>query len=618
MEDDSNAEVEVEYRHVFEDYDGQPMWEFDGATFVTPTDMCNVVQSILMEFVPSSKHRTLIFVQSADVCEYIRDTIHLYSTLSAVTVHGQKSHQEMDETLAKEFDVLIATNILESGDRPIPHIRMVIDFGLCYSMNTYGFVSMRYSSRMEMNKRSKHLYHVGHDDVSPSKKRLMRIMTEGFFHTLPYMELATFDWKHFVMERMLNDQISRFLEIMHEHTDSSLVQPSLRVYETPIQKDMYRDILDLASYHLIEHDFTWTKPASLYLPVFRTLLRTPFHTKGYAVIAHFYHMTSIDSIPLIIQILVSLTMALVDTVHRYGQYKLFYLPLQYNRSPNQMFGVWMRILYRMAGMEESDGHMFMFHDRQFLIVFIELMLTIIMSEDPYHTIREYHINTRVFRQLMYRWKILCGRDLLNLFGYSFPITDRAFLQYLKLALQPFIERRSWEVHVRDHFEHLLHRLSSPNPSSRNHRSPKLSKRRSHRPQATTIQGQWCALPSTIMDAYTDRMWRLLDYSTWTQSIRPYDRRLYFDHEMDDPYVTIDAEHGLYLPMPKHVENHVGHLRRSIENAVAVYQARVEQRLLCRLKFDDCVEQIREEVAYRPNMVRYLECEQRFYEYASAI
>lgn len=607
VHEQGSSMIDIEYCDVFSNYDGEPMWEFDPATFITPTDMCNIVQSILTEHVPSSHRRTLIFVQSADVGEYIRDTIHLYSSLSAITIHGQKSHQEMDQLLSNPSDVILATNILESGDRMIPNVHMIIDFGLCYAINTYGFLSLRYSSKMEMTQRAKYICSDPSDPIATDQpnKRLIRIMSQDFFETLPYMELSTFEWKHFMMEQILHNTISTFLQILHEHSNSSLVPHNRQQYESPIQKDVYRDVLDLMSYHLITYECTLTTNATRYAPIFHHLLRTPFHTKQYAIIAHFHHMCSIDAVPLILQIYVSLTIAVIDTIQRYGQFKLFYLPLRFNRSPNQMFNAWIRVLYKMSGFPDPDRQPFIFHDHNFLSIFLQLVLTIVMSRHPYKTMHEFHLNTRVFRQILYRWKILCGREILNVFGYTFPITDRSFMHYVKKAVEPHVESRTWSVRPRDHFHYLLDTFVS---SGAKRATP------SHQTKNGYIQGTWCALPTVITDAYVDRMWRLLDYSTWTQSIRPYDRRLYFDHDMDEPYITIDAEHSVYLPVPKPLENFVTNLRTSIEHAVMGYRTRTAERAKYQKQFDECIHDIDEEVAYRPGMFKYMECEHRFYDH----
>lgn len=574
----------VEYRSVLHDHDGHLQWEFDGATFITPPDMCDVVKTILMDDVPNTSERTIVFVQSADVCEYVRDAIREFSSLKTITIHGQKSHQEVDDLLRSEFDVVVSTNILESKDRTVPNVRTVIDFGLCYAINSYGFLSLRYCSRTEMMQRS---------SKAPSR-RVFRVMTEDFYKSLPYMEVATFDWKHRIMHLILNDQIVPFLKTLH---GGCCGHPLVDNHVSPMEKDVYRDVLDLVTCRLIHHDFVLTKHATMYRHVLHRLLRTPFHTKNYSVITHFHHMLSTECVPLVTQVLTSMTLALIDTVYRYGQYKMFYVPLRHGRSPNQTFGAWMRVVYAMSGLQEPTRNYFIFHDYHFLSMIVQLILTVVMSSNTHASVKFFHLNSRVFRQFVYRWKVLCSRDVFNVFGYHAPITDHAFFQYIKTSLSPFVERRQWNLRPREYPSYLF-------PSI--HRKGTNTK-----PQH--IHGEWVSFPNVITEAFHERMWRLMDYSCWSHRIRPYDRRLFFDDDMERPHMTIDVEHGLHLPLPQYVETHVSNLDRSIDNAVSAYRSRQEERSCNRSRFNDCIKAINDEVAFRPGMVKYLECEQRFYQ-----
>lgn len=446
------------------------------------------------------------------------------------------------------------------------------------------------------------------------------------------MELCTFDWKHLMMELILTNQMGGFVRMLTSHcshhqtnktttmtplvhseydSDSEDGQQQQPLFESPLQGDVHRDVLDLVSYRLIHHDYSLTREAGMYKPVLLRLLRTPFHTKQYGPITHFHHMVNTESVPVVIQMLTSMTLALIDTVHRYGQYKLFYIrtPSQHRISPNHVFRVWVRVLHHMSG-HTNDHHHLWFHDYDFLSVVIELFLTVVMSHNVYESMRRLRVNTRIFRQFLYRWKVLCSREVFHIFQYNGGVTDRTFLQLVRSTLQPYIVHQPWQIELRDYPSFIF-----PAKMFRTQRSSSQSQSQSSQHAMT---GQWCTIPLNILNRFHDRMWRLMDYSSWTQNIRPSDRRLYFDEQIERPYVNIDVDHNLYLPIPAAVDTFVSTLRQCILNAHHDYKFRIQQRQLYQLQFGECVKSIQEEVAYRPGMFRYMECEERYYHYASAI
>lgn len=563
-------------------------WVFDPHTYIMTDIMSQMIQQIMLEKdIREDSRRILIFVQSADVCEAIARDLEEWSSYSVATVYGQKYNSEIVEICNSDTKVIVSTNILENGFT-VNDVGLIIDFGIVYSVNRYGFVSLRYCSKSELFNRNQLI------DRHRSGK-VVRVMTESFFMSCPIIEIPMFHWDKIIFEMILKKGYIFVMDIISYPSDNPII--------SKFGDDMVASIYTLSKYHLIDSEFNITSMLAKYKHLIPFLISSAFHEKHYMVITHLYHIHQQRSLPQITVLLATLNISLIDTIISYGKHKLFYFTTHHNHSTSQLLSMWLKIIFSYDETEDNrrlmhDNSLFMSNNSNSYTILFEMILTVIMNHCDNSIRKFFHINHRTLAQFIHRWKLLCSHVFFNIIPNSDTLSNKQFIDKVQkmLSYDP-----SYLNTVQLYLRPCIHpyRLLPIN---------------------TIHYGSWYYMSNHIANDYYKVMWKLIDHSSWHDNVLPMNRKFYYNDDMiEEPKIVIDVEHQIYLPIPEDIRQHMSNLKMNIAQQSASFQECIESKKEVETYFKNAVvDQIENEVAYRPNMAKYFDVMQDFYSLRALI
>lgn len=578
-----DKDVQIEYKDYIQNENYEITWEFDSKTHISFINMCLMIDSILdeMEDPNLERSRILVYVQSPEMCDMLAEHYHSHSSFYIDTIHGQKPKKEIYRILSsRSIQIIFSTNIRWNPEYVYTNlIDAIIDFGVAYSKTEYGFLCLGYCSQSELHNRTHIL----------TRGKVYRIMSKQFYENQPYIETPIFDWRPFLLQCIIHNKLDYFIEWL-----PSGHSPSTRVGYV---RNIFQDIYNLVKCHILQHDFKINNFHFEKSKMIRNLVKTPFSVEMYSIISHLYHIHHVSCVPDITLCLSTMMISLIDTIAKHGRHRIFDLPRITNRAPSYVFDNWLRVLLFCNGESYGIDTYFISNRQKLLWLTFELYLTILIRPTGY-TFNIYNIQSQTWNDFVRRWQILYQMITSQ---SAAMLSQNDFLQQTQSKIQQYTITREWSLQhgTYPHYLFKNYRLRRP---------------------TRELRGTFYYLRGDIKESLLNTMWKLSDYSTWTHNLHPHHRKMLLHDELQEPYITIDSEHQLYLPFPNHVLRYLDSFRNpivitvleageinDIQTESSKRDARITQKQLLRNHFRrTVVDQIDCEVAFRPLKYKYYE------------
>lgn len=537
-----------------------------------PQLLAEKILAILKDPNYSSKRRVLVFLHSPDICEHVGETLttllgkdnkNIFTCRPWIvgTVHGQKDKEENDEVLhSKElFQVIIGTNKLETSIT-IPRLDMVLDFGICMVPDAYGTVLPRYCSQSEMIQRAGRAGRTCDSTV-------VRMMSRTFFQSMPYSLSNDVDYTSWILRAHLEGEASfQHLSRFFSSGDQVALHPVV-MYEV---EGFTRLVSRAEDWGLLT--LSRGEPDK---KLMRYLLKTSFHAKFYRMILNADAFQKKH--PTVVTILTTAVVAYLDTIFRYGN-KVFYIP-RTSLSYTSLLNHWKIFLARVSKYNNNDKDD---DDRPVseLQRMIEIMVTMVMRKDAYGKFcEEYHINNRIFRQVLSRWR--------SLLTYWYPELDKKSRSQWMDWMRKIISTHTWSKTWDRRGDPIL----------------KMEKKKQERDRECEYYG---------IDVLT---WDHVSRHAWYHWMPLSD--LFFPGMEEDWVVITDMTKihftpDLWLPMPHEITQYIQNRESEVQDAFSNIEEYREEKKSWKDYFSKhVVHEMDNDVAYRPGMHKFLECQQHF-------
>ena len=609
-------------------------WSFSNYKFIFPESMYRIILHILKQFHLQKNRkarRVLVFLPTPDMCEQIMDFFRFRNekeerfdalNYSTVTVHGQKTTEEIEEILKKTklqqySEVILSTNLLETSVT-LSDLELVIDFGICYAPDANGQVTQRYCTQSEMIQRSGRTGRVCDGMV-------YRIMTLQFFEEAPYALPHKTEWGQFLLTcSMQRFHLPSLLAIFESEGEEG------REDKEDIRRELERltelNLLDKIRDPSDSSKFEFRLSSSFPKEMMHRLLQSPFKIDSYPFI-----LSSLQSIQrcqccrgiqnqnyfLIIQW--TLVIALMDVVRRFGIYRFFYIPRIENCSYRHLLRCWHRYLDQVQ--EEAkrkcreENFERVEEEEEWIWKMIELVWTLILYPS---SMQEMQVNGRIWNQFLLRWKILLGPSFFNIFNP--PSKKKDFVVHLQefyvdqSKYSKYLKDVEWSFGSRTLYNH--HDLLTQVVAMKQHQCQKIR----------IYQGQWVILSDVGKEEMRKLFWSFAFSSvpTLNTQVTPNCILRASTYGTFDPYViTLQPKIYLYqeeevcIHCPKYMTEHYRELSSTIYTQFQKLESFRMEKEDWKSEMNHVVQEIDQEVAFWIGKYKFLECQEHFYQYAQA-
>ena len=530
-----------------------------------PQVLADKIIKILKDPIYTARRRVLVFLHSPDVCENVCETLTTmlekdkkfpYRPWVVGTIHGQKEKEENDEVLHSQapFQIIVGTNKLETSIT-IPRLDMVLDFGICMVPDELGTVLPRYCSQSEMIQRAGRTGRTCNSTV-------VRMMSRSVFDSMPYSLPHEVDYTPWILRAHLEGEAS----FRHLSRFFSRVEQVALQYEVIHQVDEFtRRVTRVEDWGLLN-----LSRGEADKKLMRYLLKTPFHARYYRMILNADAFQKKQ--PTAITILTTAVFAYLDTIFRYGNNKIFYIP-RTTVSYTSMLNRWKRFL-AMESMSDED------HETSELQRMVEIMITMVMMKDAYGKFCEgYHINNRIFRQVLSRWR--------SLLTYWYPAVDKMsrtqWMDWMRGLISSHTWRKTWD------------RRDDPVPKVVQGEIKK---------HLSLGDCEYYGVQLEVWDHVSRHVW----YHWMPENDPPLDEEDISTHM--NKIQLLSAE--LWLPMPLVIRTHFTHRGWEVQEAFdRLEEYREDRKSWIKYFSENVVKELENDVAYRPGMHKFLECQQHF-------
>jgi len=574
--------LQIHYRDYIENDSHQLIWEFDSKSFLTFPNMCDMIDSILEEIDENEmkKQRILVYVQSPEMCDTLVEYYLTHSPLKVVSVHGQKSKKDICSIIHDWRNrVVFSTNIRWKNETMDGNLfTTMIDFGVVYKMNEFGFLSLDYCTKSELEDRTKIM----------SCGTVYRILSKTFYDDeLSQMEEPIFDWKKFIIKCALHNKLEIFISLFS-------------LNETSHHRQITSDLSGLVQYNLLRSDYAFVRTDVDSRKIMTELLRSPLQVQTYTIVMHLCHIHEVSCLPQVTLILSTMMIALIDTITKYGRHRFFDLPRLSNRTPSQVLDNWLRVLLFCSGDSYGIDSYFMTNRQKFLWLLFEVCLTIVVSGNS-KNLDLYNIQYNTWNELVLRWKCLYRLSTLQHFENS-----ASFLLHVKTSIEKHTLSKSWCLENRTCPTYLFRKIKIRRDSP--------------------VHGNINYIHGEIKENLLELLWKLSSSSTWIHNIHPHSRKIFLHDEVPEPYIIVDLEHHLYLPFPNYLLRYLGDIEDDItdqKTGICLLARKMKDRIETKKQFQETfkktvIEEIENEVAYRPNKVKYYEMMDDFHYWQSVV
>lgn len=614
-------------------------WSFSNYKFIFPESMYRIILHILKQFHLKKNRkakRVLVFLPSPDMCEQIADFLLFRQekeermdvlNYSTVTVHGQKTTEEIEEIVKKtkqpqHSELILSTNLLETSVT-LSDLELVIDFGICYAPDAHGQVTQRYCTQSEMIQRSGRTGRVCDGMV-------YRIMSLQFFEEAPYALPHKTEWGQFLLTcSMQRFHLPSLLAIFESEGEEG------REDKQDIREELERltqlNLLDKIPDRLNSSKFEFRLSSLFPKENMYRLLQSPFKIDSFPFI-----LSSIQSIQycqrcrviqnlnyfLIIQW--TLVIALMDVIRRFGIYRFFYIPRIENCSYRHLLRCWHRYLDQIQeeAKRKCREHRFepMEEDEKWIWKMMELVWTLILYPS---SMQEMQVNGRIWNQFLLRWKILLGPSFFNVFNPPAHSKKKEFVVHLQefyLQQSMYLEDVAWSFGSRTLYNQ--HDLISQVVAMKQHQCQKIR----------IYQGQWVILSDVGKEEMRKLFWSFAFSSVPTLNTQVTPNCILHASSYGtfgtfgtfDPYVIplkpkiyLYEEEEVCIYCPKYITEHYRELSSTIYTQFQKLESFQTEKEQWKLEMNHVVQEIDQEVAFWIGKYKFLECQEHFYHYAQA-
>lgn len=383
-------------------------------------------------------------------------------------------------------------------------------------------------------------------------------------NSLSLTEIYPYDWKLMTIHGILTNNIGKVqtwssssLQVQLGHLEDCKI---LKQTDQPV----FTDIIQEFSYEFI-----------------KLLDNSPFSIEYCPLILHLYKMSKNSCMPEIMKLMITMCISIIDIMKRYGKNSFFSLPTIKGISSSSVMNTWTQLICTWSsshGNRDFNCH---------LLHHIELVFTVMMTNDK----QKFHIDKIIWLRFMERWKYLysfCGFQVLDNNKTSI------FEKKIRKLLRPHMSANYWDLEESNTYW------------SSNIMDPILLESR---------KGSWYSLVEPYSERLYEYMWKLSDFSDWTpEYLQRYNRRWFVPSIDRRELLEIDRTIDLYIPIPLYIVDHVSKLKTNIEKGQKDMELLMENKKMYRMNYSmNVVEEIKNEVAYRPYMVKYLETMKDFYD-----
>jgi Cdc6-like AAA superfamily ATPase len=627
-----------EKKENIENTENNHKWVFSSVHYVIPDMMHHILHYLLKMYGEKKGRRptrVLVFLPTPETCEIVADLMRMEESIEKkpsaykyVTVHGQKSREEIDRVINAVYktesgfsrtesgfprtesgfprtesgfprtesdftktEVILATNILETSIT-LAGLDLVIDFGICYAPDAMGNIVQRYCTQSEMIQRSGRTGRLCDGTV-------YRVMPLDFFEWLVYAIPHKTEWGHFLLQCALQDQIP-VLQSIFTNIDSSSMD----------EREIVNELQKLESYHLLNVTHNHQYTVSYSKEKVQQLIKSNFQIRSFPLILHLWDKSNASNISDVSIFMMTLLTALLDTIYRFGMYRLFYIPRIESYSYRYLLRCWNDYLqsiqdavykhHRTQKREEED---------QLLWRMVEMVLTVIKC--PSYS-NELQINGRIWNQFLLRWKTLLGPDFFNRLSSSSYTTMKKgdfllFIQNFISKNQGILPVERWNIFKKNE------RLCTFIQMIKDRQQVlSTSIKDSKKTKCILFQGEWIM----VLPEYKEEMRRLFWYlpsssATPTDFLPDWSNYYYTNESLSlRPHISLHEE--LVLSCPRVFKTHYQNLTTHVQKKCKIRETIRNERSTWKTVMNDVMDEINNDVAYRFGMYKYFECKDRYY------
>jgi len=547
--------------------------------------------------------RMLVFLHSGHWCDRVAHDLGDVlngggaSLWSIVTCHGQMDKTELDSVLHAEdipgHQIIVATNLVESSVT-LRHVNVVVDFGVAFFPDARDMVVLKWCTQSEWIQRAGRTGRTCDGIV-------YRMVTKALFDMLPYATEPTHDWSRPLLQEMTmkgtNAQASSALSTLLQQACASPLRWQREPSPSPTLLQYERDV-EQARHHLqtlcLDDRRRW--PACPLLQ--KQILQTSLHTTTLNVLLTVWSWRK-DAAR---WAFATMVLALLDVAARGGLQSLFYVRANTNKGT---IGFLTRKWHVMCAiMFPPYQALSTCHTAWDVIaVYLNMVCHLEMasaSKESTHALRYdlFGWNGRLHRQFRQRWS-----SLLMLGAKRDVCDDGKGIRDAIAAMRD----KGW-IQTRPMMR--MHSVRSCMAYARAVLTDEAMTRWVSTWEAFVQKDTRVTVANDAWETWIDHVWRTHPVhaaETLHPTTTPHDSSIVL---IDLPSVRFS------VPPPMGVRVFLGARSKKIANAVDARAERCHQREHWRAQFDACVEQIREDVAFRPGMVGYLHHEAHFYAVAS--
>lgn len=518
--------------------------------FISPMGMSVLIQQQLQRI--GTVKRVLVFLQSPMVCENVAEVLKTYPWImerfEIVTVHGQQESNEIQEVI--QAKAWSKPQLILSTNILETSVTLIdLDTVLDFGI-CYAKDVMDVLAQRYCSQ-SEMIQRAGRTG-RVCDGRVIRFMSEEFYNQLPYVIPHGIEWKSFLLECALGKSLTNLFQIFKE---------------SPFLHEMQQDLQMLQSWSLMDDCQNVKYDAT----EISHLLKGPFAVQQYVPLLTIKKCTRRWSMEQ--KVLVSLFVSILDFIERYGMERLFYISVaKMDRSYRSVYNDWKSFLTEIYIQVHQDDNR-----RMIYFEYMELVMNVILSDNGK---RKYHINNRMWKQLWCRWRHA---------WYMLQDASIPFGQEITPLLRSMCFSKSWIFENKKYgYRRFVQSVRELN----------------NIPEKESVKGVWYGIKSEERNKFLQKIWNV-SVATWT-----------CDFPISSYGIQIpELNVGVYerFPCPNSIYHHYSNLDICIKEKAEKRRFEYEEQCLWKSFYtEEVVDQLKNDVAFRPGMVEYLKCMDHFH------
>lgn len=533
--------------------------------------------------------RMLVFLHSGHWCDRVANDLADAlnpggaSPWNVVTCHAQMDKAELDSVLRPasipNHQIIVATNLVESSVT-LQDVNVVVDFGVAFFPDARDMTVLKWCTQSEWIQRAGRTGRTC-DGV------VYRMVTQALFDVLPYATEPTHDWCRPLLQEMTmpNSAPSALASLLRTACEASLryaqwmPSPILSQYE----EDVTQAREHLQVLRLDDHRRWPSCPLSR-----KQILNTSLHTTTLHLLLTLWSCRD-DAGRWAFGTMV---LVMLDIAARGGLQSVFYVRGDTKKgtiaSLTRRWHTMSMMLFPSYSALSTCRYAW-----NVICVYLNMVCHVETSEAAGgHALRHdlFGWNGRLHRQFRQRWSSLLTLGPVSTIRQAIAVMrDKGWIE-----TRPMVR-----MHTQRHYMSSARAILTEDALTR--WMPAW--------EAFVRQDERRLLSDKAWESWINHVWRLHPIHPLETSHQPLFKPGTMRLLADLPSV------GFVVPPPVGVRVFLENRLKDVAEAVDARTERCEARAQWRACFDACVEQIREDVAFRPGMVGYLQQEAHFYAVA---